>query len=86
MEEVAVVMDGGMVGMAIWMLVWGLVGLAFLAVLVLAAVWLFRRLGEEPHRRGGRNLAEEELKRRYAAGEITREVYLQRRSDISGEG
>lgn len=76
------VMDGGMVGMGMWMLLWGLVGLALLAVLVLAAVWLFRRVREEPHGRVGRSPAEEELKRRYATGEISREVYLQRRSDI----
>lgn len=76
-------MIDGMGGMMVWMVLWGLVGLAVLVLAVLAIVWLVRNLTSAP--RGGRegsDPAEQELRRRYAAGQIDREEYQQRLADL----
>lgn len=69
-------MDGG--GMAIFALFWLIVGLVFLALMIAALVWLIRNL-----QAGGRDSeARRELDRRYAAGQIDRDDYLERRRDL----
>lgn len=72
--------DGGMMGG--WMLLWALVGLALLVVAALAAIWLVRH--RSPARSDTDAGPEEELRRRYAAGEIDREDYLRMQRDVSG--
>ncbi len=58
----------------------GLLALAFLVLVVLACIWLIRQLLA-----GGpvfRDAAEQELRRRYATGEVQREDYLTRIADL----
>ncbi|MCI2420889.1 hypothetical protein MOQ72_25910 [Saccharopolyspora sp. K220] len=58
----------------------GLLALAFLVLVVLACIWLIRQLLA-----GGpayRDPAEQDLRRRYAAGEVEREDYLTRMADL----
>lgn len=65
---------------------WGffgfLVGLAFIALLVLALVSLLRSGAGASGRSAALRLIEE----RYARGEITRDEYLERRRVLTGEG
>lgn len=77
-------MMNGMPGMGAWvMLLWGLVGLALLVLVVLAIVWLARSLLAGPGGgRRDRDGTEEILRRRYAAGEISREEYMRLREDL----
>jgi len=77
-------MDGGMMGG--WLMVlWTLLILAVIALAVAAVVWLVRNM-DRPHgdggAGGGRSAAREELDRRYAAGELSRDEYRQRRRDL----
>ena len=69
-------MSGWMGG---WMLLWGVLALALLVLAVVATIWLIKHLngssGSEHQRL---------LERRYAAGEIDREEFLQRRDDLAG--
>ncbi len=74
-------MDGGMMmGGGVVMLMMVLVALAFLALVVAAIVWLVRQSTDT----GGSSTARQELDRRYAAGEVDRDEYLQRRRDLEG--
>lgn len=77
-------MMNGMPGMGPWiMLLWGLFALALLVLVVLAILWLARSLLAGPgDGRRNRDGTEEILRRRYAAGEITREEYLRLREDL----
>ena len=54
---------------------------ALLALVVVAIVWLVRNMTAQP-RTGGQSPARAELDRRYAAGELSRDGYLERRRDI----
>lgn len=73
---------GGMMdGMGMWMGLWGLLALALLVLAVLGSIWLVRNL--PGRRRQPGNSALDELERRYARGEIDRDDYLQRRSDLT---
>jgi putative membrane protein len=81
-------MMGPMPGMGMmgpWMMgVVLLVGLLLLAAVLVGGVWLGRRLSAQ-ERRGsevGQGPARAELDRRYAAGEIDREEYLQRKVEL----
>ena len=65
-------MSGWMSG---WMALWAGLALGLSVLAVVATVWLVRHLG------GGHR---DVLKRRYAAGEISREEFLQRREDLAG--
>jgi putative membrane protein len=67
-------MAGWMTG---WMALWAAVALALIALAVVAAVWLVR------DRSGGNRSHQDLLERRYAAGEIDREEFLQRRDDLA---
>lgn len=75
-------MMDGMAGMGMWMLLWGLLGVALLVLAVLSIVWLVRNLSRAPGGGGGVDPAEQELRRRYAAGQIDREEYQQRLGDL----
>lgn len=69
-----------MPGMGPWIMVlWALVALAVLVLAVLAAIWLARSLIAGSGKADG---AEDVLRRRYAAGEITREEYLRLYGDL----
>jgi putative membrane protein len=65
--------------MASWMALWGLLALALLVLAVVATVWLVKHLNG-----GGGSDNRSTLERRYAAGEIDREEFLQRREDLAG--
>lgn len=76
--------DGAMTMMG-WgmMLVWVLVGLALVALLVVAVIWLAARIRPErgsPGRTDQTALAE--LERRYARGDLNRETFLEMRADL----
>ncbi|MDS1270870.1 SHOCT domain-containing protein [Lipingzhangella sp. LS1_29] len=80
-------MMGGMGMMGPGMMIGGLlVLLVLLAGVVAGAVWLIRGLGHRDTAGGAvqtpHSAAQEELRRRYAAGEIDREEYLQRKVDL----
>ncbi|GAB3671606.1 SHOCT domain-containing protein [Saccharopolyspora sp. ID03-671] len=79
-------MDGTMgMGMGLLAILWGLVGLAVLALLVLAIMWLIRSLTNQGQlTRQREDPAEAELRRRYAAGELDREEYQRRLGDLRG--
>jgi putative membrane protein len=70
-------MMGGMMGG--WMLLWALLGLALLVLVVVATVWLVKQMTSS----GSGSTHREILERRYAAGEIDREEFLQRREDLA---
>lgn len=59
---------------------WGLIGLALLVLITVAIVWLVRHLLTGSGSRVDR--AEQELRRRYAAGEIDADEYRRCRSDL----
>lgn len=75
-------MMDGMGGMMVWMVLWGLVGLAVLVLAVLAIVSLVRNLTSASRGAADADPAEQELRRRYAAGQIDREEYQQRLTDL----
>ena len=74
-------MNGAMMAaMAIWFLLSALLMLALLTLAVVTSVWLIKNIksgGAE-----GRSRHEDHLQHRYADGEIDREEYLQRKSDL----
>jgi putative membrane protein len=75
-------MDGGMMGaMGIWMFLVVITVVAVLVAAVLGSIWLVRRLredGRDPVFPGEDDGTHEELRRRYAAGEIDDEEYERR--------
>ncbi|ADU09695.1 Protein of unknown function DUF2078, membrane [Micromonospora sp. L5] len=67
----------GMAGMVIYMLIWGVLGLALIALVVVGVVWLVRSMS------GTRaDAAEQELRRRYAAGQIDAEEFRRRQEEL----
>ena len=68
-------------GMGMWMALWGLIGLAVLVLVVLGIVRLVRS-ESGLHRGAAGDPAEQELRRRYAAGEISGEEFRQRLADL----
>lgn len=78
-------MMDGMAGMGLWMMLWGLIGLAVLVLAVLGIVWLVRNptIARRDDERS--DPAEQELRRRYAAGQIDREEYQQRLTDLRAD-
>jgi putative membrane protein len=75
---------GGMGGMMILGVLW-LVIIAVLATLVIfGAIWFWR--SSQPRASPGTPSARATLDRRYAAGELDRETYLQMRSDLEAAG
>jgi putative membrane protein len=79
-------MMGGMVGgMAMVAWVWALLGLALLALVVVALVWGVRSSLRPATAAAGGPTPLEALKYRYARGEIDREEYLERRVSLEPE-
>ena len=75
-------MNGMMGGM---MVLWVLLLLVLIALAVAAVVWLVRSMRRPPPGAQGARSdsgARAELDRRYASGELSREDYVQRRSDL----
>ncbi len=67
-----------------WMVLWGLVALALLALSVAGTVWLIRGARSGDTRPAvGVPTAEELLRSRYAAGEIEEDEFLRRLSSLS---
>lgn len=67
-----------------WMVLWGLVALALLALAIAGTVWLIRGARSGDTREAvGVPTAEELLRSRYAAGEIDEDEYRQRLSSLS---
>jgi len=68
----------------IWFLFALLMQFAVLVLVVLAIVWLVRRLGSEGASSGGgaARSALDELEMRYARGEVDRTTYLQMQDDL----
>lgn len=79
-------MDWSSMGGFMWigMLIWAVLGIAFIILAVVGLVWLVRQLGRDG--RGPRRLADrtpiEELELRYARGEVDRETFLAIRGDL----
>jgi len=69
-------------GMVVWMLIWGLLGIALLILAIFGTVWLLRRPTNERDSRSAVESPEDVLRRRYAAGEIDEDEYLQRRAGL----
>jgi putative membrane protein len=78
-------MDGGMMG-GWFMVLWTLLILAVIALAVAGVVWLVRNMdrsrGDGGAEGGARSAARDELDRRFAAGELSRDEYLQHRRDL----
>jgi putative membrane protein len=74
----------------VFMWIWLVFGLLLLMLLVVGVIWLVRSIasggGNPPPSSwsSGSGSAREELDRRYARGEITREEYQQIRGDLEG--
>jgi putative membrane protein len=71
---------GDMGSMLAFGLLWLLIIAAFAALLIVGAIWLWRR--GQPAPTPAAPSPRETLDRRYAAGEVERETYLQMRSDL----
>ena len=71
--------DGAEMSGAMWlgMALWGLLVLSLIALAVAGTLRLLRRSGSD------RPSPREELDARYARGQLEREDYLQRRSDLA---
>jgi len=67
----------GMADMGIWMLIWGLLGLALVALVVVGVVWLVRSMSSSRP-----DAAEQELRRRCAAGQIDAEEFRRREEEL----
>ena len=86
-------MTGMMGGGTFGMFLWSLLGLVVLMLAVIGGVWALRAVPGGPSRPALRSPArpstsdptdpaQDELRRRYAAGEISREDYLQGKVDL----
>lgn len=74
-------MGGGMAGVVIF---WVILGLVLLALASTALIWMVRALHRQDQvPQPPQSRPTDELDRRYAAGELSREQYLQRKADIS---
>ncbi|MEP6468219.1 MAG: hypothetical protein ABJC24_00450 [Chloroflexota bacterium] len=72
---------GEMGGMLAFGLLWLVIIAALAALLIFGGIWLWRR-GQPASTGAPAPSARETLNRRYAAGELDRETYLQVRSDL----
>ena len=73
---------GGMGGMMMWMVLWGVVGLALIGVSIAGIVWVVRRGDGRRRPNPSAESPEDVLKRRYAAGEIDEDEFLRRRAGL----
>jgi putative membrane protein len=76
-------MMDGMMGGGAFMWFWAIFAVLVLALLVVGVVWLVRTLAS-PGPGSATTSARQELDLRYARGELTREEYQQRRTDLEG--
>ncbi len=78
-------MDGGMMGgMAAWVALWGLLAMALIVLAVVGTVWLVRSMRDnDASAPRSVDAARRRLDERYAAGDLSRDEYLQRRDDLS---
>lgn len=65
--------------MGSWMVLWGVLALALVVLAVVATIWLVKHLTSSNSAPDAR----QSLEGRYAAGDIDREEFLQRREDLS---
>jgi uncharacterized membrane protein len=73
-------MDAGMTGAMVgYMALWGVFAVAFVVLATVAVVWLVRSMSGAGNERSA---ACQRLDERYAAGELSRAEYLERRDDI----
>ncbi len=77
-------MDGMMGGMALWMLLWGLVAVAILVLATVGVVWLVRNPATARREGVREETPEDVLRRRYAAGEIDEDDFLRRQAGLTG--
>ncbi len=70
--------DMGMSGMMGWMLIAGVLGLVVLVAVVVGTAWAIRRWAAPGHQSA--ESAQDQLKRRFAAGEIDEDECLSRRA------
>ncbi len=80
------IMNGGMGAMMAFLIVfWVAFGLVLLALAVAALVWLVQALRRQSQNDPARSQLspDEELNRRYASGELSRDQYLQSRADMA---
>ena len=83
MQEVGfAMMDGMAMGFGWMMGLWVVFALALLMLVILTIIWLIRNLTGGPTRRT--DAAEEQLRQRYAAGDIGQDEYRQRLADLRG--
>ena len=80
-------MGGGMaVAMGLIVIFWILFGLVLFALAVTALIWMIRALRQQQtveSTSASPRGAADELDRRYASGELSREQYLQYKADLS---
>jgi putative membrane protein len=71
-------------GMGTWVILWAAMSIALLALAVAGTMWLVRSLTarDQTSPRPPAADAAQELRRRYAAGEIKREEFLQYKVDL----
>lgn len=70
-------------GMVLWMLLWGLVGIAVLALAVVGIVALSRKsFSDDPAVPARSDPAVEDLRHRLASGQIDEDEYLRRRAAL----
>lgn len=72
----------GMGGTMLWMLAWGVIGVAVLVLAVVGIVCLARRTDHRGALNARGESPEEILRRRYAAGELDEDDYLRRRAGL----
>ncbi len=77
-------MDGMMGGMALWMLLWGLVAVAILVLATVGVIWLVRNTAAARREGVREDTPEDMLRRRYAAGEIDEDDFLRRQAGLTG--
>lgn len=77
-------MDGGMGAMTAWMLLWGLVAIAFIGFAVVGIVTMVQRSARDRSQVSVAGSPDDVLKRRYAAGEIDEDEYVRRRAGLTG--
>jgi uncharacterized membrane protein len=75
---------GGMGGMMIFGVLWLVIIAALAALVIFGAIWFWQR--GRPPASPRTPSPRETLDRRYTAGELDRETYLQMRSDLEASG
>lgn len=69
-------------GMGLGTMVCGLLGIALVLLTVAATVWMVKRVGDSDDRRLKKESPDEMLRRRFAAGELDKDEYADRRASL----